>query len=284
MTSRRPPAAPSALLRRRARAALRPLPDAAHGSESAVHALRVAVRRLRVALPLLARKPGGRRARRLRRALRDLLRVTDRGRDLDVMAALLARHAEAAGCDTSSLARRLAAARRRGRRRLASGLATIDPGRLRRRLARLARAAAEPADALRRVERALANERRALDLALAALGRRFDAEGLHALRVACRRLRYTAELADALAGRTSAVPQRLRAFQDRLGAMHDAHLLALWLAARARRARAGERRSARLVHARVEGAARAAHAEWLALRPRRALRAVWDDAGAGEDL
>jgi CHAD domain-containing protein len=280
---RHPPAAdPRRLLRERAAGVLRPLPAAARGSEPDLHVLRVAARRLRIALALLARKPAGRRARRIRRTLRAVLRASGPGRDHDVMAALLARHAADAGCDASGLARRLAAARRRGRRRLAGGLRRVDAARLRLRLARLARNPARGPDARRRVGYALDRQRRAVERALVALGRRADAERLHALRVGCRRLRYTVELRDALARRASAAPERLRAFQDRLGAMHDAYLLARWLAVQARRADGAERHCARALHVAVSRALRAAHADWLALRPRQALRAVWDPAATEE--
>src|SRR2546425_2199332 len=76
------------LLKAHVRALFRQLPPALAGDEEAIHQMRVAGRRLRVALPLLARKPNGRRVRRARRILRELTRSAGASRDLDVGVAL----------------------------------------------------------------------------------------------------------------------------------------------------------------------------------------------------
>ena len=64
-----------ALLRERVRRLFREFPGALAGDEEPVHQVRVAGRRLRVALPLLAHKAGGRRVKRARRILGDLTRA-----------------------------------------------------------------------------------------------------------------------------------------------------------------------------------------------------------------
>ncbi|HEY7513832.1 MAG TPA: CHAD domain-containing protein, partial [Vicinamibacteria bacterium] len=65
----------SLLLKERIRSVFRHLPKGLAGEEEAVHQLRVSGRRLRVALPLLARKPRGRRVKRALAILRDLTRA-----------------------------------------------------------------------------------------------------------------------------------------------------------------------------------------------------------------
>src|SRR6476646_11094474 len=63
------------------------LPKAMTGDEDAIHELRVAGRRLRAALPHLARKPEGRRVRRAILGVKELTRAAGASRDLDVMLA-----------------------------------------------------------------------------------------------------------------------------------------------------------------------------------------------------
>src|SRR5262245_48114862 len=73
------------LLRAKVREVFRHLPKALSGDAEAVHQMRVAARRLRVALPLLSLRPDGRRVRRAVTLLRDLTRAAGASRDLDVM-------------------------------------------------------------------------------------------------------------------------------------------------------------------------------------------------------
>src|SRR5262245_63162999 len=77
------------LLRDRIRALFRQVPQGLAGQEEAIHQMRVAGRRLRVALPLLAKKPAGRRVRRALRVLRELTRAAGQSRDLGVIEGLL---------------------------------------------------------------------------------------------------------------------------------------------------------------------------------------------------
>src|SRR5512144_2053947 len=79
----------SLLLEDRVKRVFRELPGAMAGQEEAVHQVRVAGRRLQVALPLLARKGKGRRVRRALKVLRQLTREVGSGRDLDVFRGLL---------------------------------------------------------------------------------------------------------------------------------------------------------------------------------------------------
>jgi len=78
----------SLLLEDRVKRVFRELPGAVAGQEEPVHQVRVAGRRLRVSLPLLARKGQGRRVRRALKVLRQLTRTLGEGRDVDVILGL----------------------------------------------------------------------------------------------------------------------------------------------------------------------------------------------------
>jgi CHAD domain-containing protein len=78
----------SLLLQDRVKRVFRELPGAVAGQEEPVHQVRVAGRRLRVALPLLARKGSGRVVRRALKVLRSLVRTVGKGRDMDVIVGL----------------------------------------------------------------------------------------------------------------------------------------------------------------------------------------------------
>ncbi len=256
-------------LRARTRALLRNLHGAARGEPEPVHHLRVNARRLRAALPFLARRSHGRRVRRLRRALTALLRAAGCARDCDVRLVLLEQLGEPV---SDGLRRRLRAAQRRARRRMSEALREVDVARLRRRLARLQARARPDAAAVRAgAARAVLDASAELARSLHAPSRRFDAEALHALRSVCRRLRYTAELRDALAERASGAPAALQPLQDALGEIHDLHVLAVWLARSAARVSGAERSSALRLRRRALLLARRRHRAWLALEPRRVV-------------
>jgi CHAD domain-containing protein len=218
------------------------LPRTLVGDQEAVHQMRVAGRRLRVTLPILARKPTGRRVKRALVVLREMAQAAGRGRELDVSMELLEARLRALG--TSSLEQgllrgRLARALRRSRRRMADAMLDIEIARLRRDLRSVVKAG--PADELTLLGR-LRETRDALGGAigkgLAALGNRFDPEALHRLRRQARRLRYAAEVSDVLVGEDSPAPAALKDLQDRLGAIHDNHVLGDWLSRVAARATA----------------------------------------------
>src|SRR5690349_3331847 len=73
------------VLRAKVHDVFRHLPRALTGDEEAIHEMRVAGRRLRVALPLLALRPDGKRVRRALVGIKDLTRAAGSSRDLDVM-------------------------------------------------------------------------------------------------------------------------------------------------------------------------------------------------------
>jgi CHAD domain-containing protein len=221
------------LLRERIRSLFLEVPRGLAGNEESVHQMRVAGRRLRVAIPLLARKPEGKRARRALRVLRQLTRVAGASRDLDVIVGLFAaelKHAGEPSDEARVLERRLQEARRRSRARMSESLLDLEIARLRRDLRELVKRRAEDLfTALSRLHQQRDVGGGALVDEINALGDRFDPERLHALRKQARKLRYSAEVAVVLRGKPSEAPDVFRDLQGDLGEIHDLHVLASWL-------------------------------------------------------
>jgi CHAD domain-containing protein len=216
------------------------LPKALAGHEEAVHQMRVAGRRLRVALPLLAPKPEGRRVRRALTILRDLTRAAGSGRDLDVSVELLEEHLKSRdtlSAEQAVVRRRLREARRRSRGRMAEALLDVEIARLRQDLRAILKRGSEDVftvlSRLRETRDALGST--VLE-GLDTLGNRFLPDELHRARRQARRLRYAAEVNDLLRGQESAAPDLFKALQDRIGLIHDHHVLGSWLAKMAARA------------------------------------------------
>jgi CHAD domain-containing protein len=239
------PDRPTDLLKERIRVLFRHFPKALAGEEEPIHQMRVAARRLRVALPLLAQKPDGRRVRRALSILRKVTRTGGGSRDLDVGLALFEERLRASAGTSDELLelrRRLRAARRRSRGPMAERLLDLPISRLRRRLTAIVRRGGEDVfTVMSRVRRAAGGERRKAAAALESLGARFEPGELHRLRIRARRLRYVAEVSDAVRGQTSEAPALLKRLQDRLGRVHDAAVLSAWMA---RQAVLAERRGA----------------------------------------
>jgi CHAD domain-containing protein len=268
----------SPLLQQRIKVVFRRLPKALSGGEEDLHQMRVAGRRLRVALPLLARKPAGKRVRRALRALRRLTRTGGLSRDLDVGVALFEEEIARTGLtpERRVLRGRLKAARTRGRARMAEALLDLEIARLRRDLRTVLRRGAEGFFAVLRRIREMRDAQGAEALALiAALGDRFDPTELHRLRRRVRRLRYAAEHSGALKGQPAPAADEFRALQDRLGALHDTYVLSEWFARQAlsagARAQAGVAAEATALRDHFLGASRRLHGEFLALPPAEAV-------------
>jgi CHAD domain-containing protein len=270
----------SSLLKDRIRAVFRRLPKALAGEEEAVHLVRVAGRRLRVTLPLLARKPEGRRVTRALDILRQLTRAAGLGRDLDVIVTLLEGRLSDLGAPSPEhlvLRRRLRRARSRTRTRMADALMDIEIARVRRDLRRVvARKAEGVFTVMARLRDARDAEGALLLAGFDALGDRFDPEELHALRRRARRLRYTAEVADQLRGEETEAPAILKGLQDAIGVLHDHQVLVAWLRRQATVSRVPALAdAARGELAFFEERSRELHAQLLEGRPREAvLRAL----------
>jgi len=230
------------LLRERIRSVFQHLPKALAGDEEAIHQMRVSGRRLRVALPLLARKPEGRRVRGALSILRQIRTAAGASRDLDVGVALLeerVRELDAPSREVKTLLQRLRTARSRSRARMAEALMDLEIARLRRHLRRIL---SRRGEGLFPVLLRLGQERDArgatLLAALAWLGEDYDPDALHRLRIGTRRLRYMAETSEALKGTPAEASALFKDVQERLGEIRDAYVLSAWLGRQAQAARA----------------------------------------------
>jgi CHAD domain-containing protein len=205
---------------------------ARRGKVTAIHQMRVAVRRLRAALRMFKDYvvPPRRLGRRLRRLSGRLARVRDR----DVALALLEQVRDGLGIAErkrlDELLVELRRDRRRARRRLKRRLTSGRNRRLRRRLKRFAAAptlcgARDDAASLglEAVVTRLAGDIAELPAMREAAP---DADALHRLRIVFRRLRYALEFhADLGAVAFAAELKLARAMQDCLGDLHDLDLL-----------------------------------------------------------
>lgn len=264
------PLDPRALLARQVRACVGELAGARAGDPRAVHRVRVAARRLRLGLLFLAARPTGRRVRRAERSLKRVLRGSSRGRDGQVALALLSallKHPDAA---ERRLLARLRGARQRSRHALSSDLALRELRRLRRRLRRVARAGVVDRErACRRLDAWVASRSQELSEDIATLGARLAPRRLHAVRIACRRLRYAGEVLGALTGRQFVAVGALTALQECLGGVQDAQVVVRWLRRQSQRAPAasGARAALRRALVRARNAARAEHERYLHSQP-----------------
>ena len=233
-----PDARASRLLEDRVTRVFRELPGAVAGHEEPVHLVRVAGRRLGVALPLLAHKGGSRPVKRALKVLRKLVRTVGAGRDMDVIVGLFEdRLAElkAPSAEQRALLSRLRAARARSRSQVAEDIFDIDIDGLRRNLRRLLHVgAADASAALARVGALREEEGAALLRGFSQVGERYRPAELHALRRRVRRLRYAAEVEDVLRGQDSRAPVLWKRLQDGIGVLHDHDVLAGWFEEQAR--------------------------------------------------
>ncbi len=210
------------------------------GDADAVHDMRVASRRIRAALRIF--EPCLVAPRGLRRRVRKLAGALGDVRDLDVMAALLShqrpdRLGAAERRRLEDLVFALGKDRERARRRLAQRLAGDRFRALARRLERLARhpevregpEADAPAgrgldEAVTRLAEAIARQPAMAEVAP-------DAEALHALRIAFKRLRYALEFHAGAGGLAYDTELAIaRGMQDCLGELHDTDVLLARLA------------------------------------------------------
>jgi len=222
------------LIRQRLTALTRTLPAAQRGDVRSIHEARVATRRLREALPLVASGPRGHKleriVRRLTRALGPireldvaLINLGELERDGDMPRTAILRLRQVIGEE-----RRLLHAEMRRR------IEHTDLDRLRKRAVAAARKApsAPARGRVRDPERLAAAEQRAVRRAVALRAAIDNAAGiylpdrLHDVRIAVKKLRYGMELARELSGsRAVAAIRSLKEAQDLLGRMHDLEVL-----------------------------------------------------------
>jgi CHAD domain-containing protein len=223
------------LIRQRVSALRRALPAAKAGDATSLHQARVASRRLRAALPLVASGPKG---VKVARSVRRITRVLGPVRELDV-ALLILQELERSGEVPHAGIERLRASIVDERQRLQAAVREqiddFDVEKLRKRALSAARkhdTGRKPRDAKSAAPARERVTRRARRLAAAienAAGL-YLPDRLHDVRIAVKKLRYTLEVGSSADPRRSARRNiaRLRTLQhaqDLLGRMHDLEVL-----------------------------------------------------------
>ena len=283
---------PELVIRQRVSALGRELAGARNGDVRAIHQARVATRRLREALPLLA---SGGKARKLSRGARQLTRALGPVRELDVVLQMLAElgtsgdvSRDAAAVLTQLIADERAALHAKAVRRIDRcnfdrmrdrAVAAVKHGR-ETGPARTAKTSARSVAIWQRAARRADRLQEAIDSAAGI----YLPDRLHKVRIAVKKLRYTLEItrqiSAARTGRAAGGARSTRSVrgqlatlkraQDLLGRMHDLEMLI----ARARAAQSGPaapnlRLSGDLdgLVRRLETECRQLHARYMASRP-----------------
>jgi CHAD domain-containing protein len=211
---------------------LKAMPRATSGDAGSVHRARVASRRLRAALPVIATIADDAAIERAGKQVRKITRALGPVREIDVALQHLdefAPRAELSPRATTAVRKALVAFRQKRRREM---LQAITPAALHKLKRRLDEAAREPAVVLDspleigRVAEQAALRAAALDRAIEHAGSLYLPDRLHAVRVAAKKLRYTLELErDLRRSRAVARIRDLKGLQDRLGYLHDLEVL-----------------------------------------------------------
>jgi CHAD domain-containing protein len=216
------------MLHRYLLALVKAVPPARTGDERAVHQARVASRRLREALPVLAAS-GDDALRRARKRVRRVTRALGPVRELDVALAHLSEFESKGAAPSAAIehVRRFITRQRNERRRAMLGVLT--PGKLEKLKKPVTQAgvpagarAAADVEASRRVIARSTKLAQAIERA----GGMYLPDRLHAVRVAAKKLRYALELQQQIRrSRATSRIEQLKAMQDLLGRMHDLEVL-----------------------------------------------------------
>jgi CHAD domain-containing protein len=218
------------LLARRARELARHLPAALSGDDTGVHQARVASRRLREGLPVLA--SGSKRGRKAEAKVRKVTEALGTVREMDVTVQILDELARRPGIPRDALEDvrgHVLAERERRREVMLERLGKLNTGKLARRLAEvgldLTIVSAPP-----RWPEALATrlDRRAKRFAAAIhdAGQIYAPDRLHAVRIATKKLRYVLELAaDARVPGARLLVPALKKAQETLGRLNDLRVI-----------------------------------------------------------
>ena len=220
------------LIRQRVTALGRALPAATQGDVTSLHQARVATRRLRAALPLVAR---GRKTQKLTRSVRKLTQALGPVRELDVALLILDEFEDSTDVPRPAV-QRLRAAIEEERTQLREAMLRLldgfDLGKLRKRAVSAARKRGQTSGGVRDPKRAAKARDRArqraeqLAIAIDTAAGLYLPDRLHEVRIAVKKLRYTLELEQAFtASRATARLRTLKAAQELLGRMHDLEVL-----------------------------------------------------------
>jgi CHAD domain-containing protein len=223
----------SAFVARRCLSVLtRSLPSAQQGDAESLHKARVATRRLRETLPIVA---SGHKGRRLDRDVRRITRALGPVRELDVALEMLGKLEVSADVPAAAVARLrqvLADERRVLREEMVRRLARVDLRKLRKRLSAAQKRANKPGRSVSKAAEARSARertgRRAEQLrgAMESAGGLYLPDRLHRVRVSVKKLRYALELSTKFGGaRAPRKLHTLRKVQDLLGHLHDLEVL-----------------------------------------------------------
>ena len=224
------------IIRQRLAALSRMLPGAERGDIRSIHQARVATRRLREALPLVARGPKG---RKLEQVVRRITRALGPVRELDVALQNLDELERAPDVPRAAIIRLrqvISQERELLHAETQRLLNRVDVDKLRKRAVAAARRSsgtvAPTRGRIRDPERLAAAEQRVAGRAAALRAAVENAAGiylpdrLHDVRIAIKKLRYAMEVARELSGsRALAAIRTLKQSQDLLGRMHDLEIL-----------------------------------------------------------
>jgi CHAD domain-containing protein len=213
------------MIRQRLLALSRSLPGAQKGDVKQLHQARVATRRLREALPVVAT---GARGRKLVRDVRRLTRALGPVRELDV-ALLTLDELGAEGtlpaAAITKLRQVMGDERRRMHGEMCKRVQRVNIDKVRKRAVSAKGRPADPeqlADARRRTARRAERLSAAIENAAGI----YLPDRLHEVRIAVKKLRYSMELARELSGsRATARLKTLKDAQDLLGRMNDLEVL-----------------------------------------------------------
>jgi CHAD domain-containing protein len=272
----RVPRVTTLLLQRLARALARHLPTAVAGDDRGVHQARVASRRLREAVPVLATGLHGNKAGKAQRKIRRLTRALGTVRELDVTLGLLDALARSPTLSRVAVedVRAHVIAERDGRRaEMLKRLDRVNVDKLARRLASVGDALDQATDEPWRkaLGAQLLKRSRRLGVAIDKAGHMYAPEGLHQVRIAGKKLRYGLELA-ADSGTAQAAPhvRTIKRAQDMLGKLHDLQVLQTHVAAvqaAPQPGRTGSRAALEDLARHIEDQCRHLHGRYVALVP-----------------
>lgn len=219
------------LLARRARTLKRQLKLAAAGEGRGVHQARVASRRMREAIPVLSSGLQGTKAGKARKKIRRLTKALGAIRELDVSLGLIDELSRRETLPRAALEQvRAHVVRARDARQpiVEKRLARVNVAKLDRRLNSLSESL-QTADADHwrgALAKRLVKRSKRLQEAVHAAGKMYEAERLHRVRLATKKLRYATELAAEMGTPEAARPvQSFKRMQDLLGRLHDLQVL-----------------------------------------------------------
>ena len=217
------------LLARRARELERHLPAAIAGNDNGVHQARVASRRLREGLPVLA--AGLKRGRKAERKIQRVTRALGTVREMDVTVQVLdelARRPKIPRDALEDVRGHVLAERQRRREVMHERLRELNTAKLTRRLEEVAVELAISDGTSWRETLATRIGRRAKRFAAAIdnAGQIYAPDRLHAVRIATKKLRYALELAaDTRIRSARPLVAALKRLQEILGRLNDLHVI-----------------------------------------------------------